>query len=193
MGGSNSNRWGGYVRRRLVNEGLCLIIGPLVRNGTVERSPGTGSLLWRCPQTGEQTGFAKYNRQVVGETISLQLQYDYVTRRGGEWVSAATRITCYSTTPHFGGERWWFRCPRCGRKSCKLYRPWYQPHFACRLCHELTYYSAQAHDKRIDAMTARIGKQIGYPGRLTPAVAMRMLQRQGYDKRTAKITLVALS
>jgi hypothetical protein len=38
-----------------------------------------------------------------------------------------------------GGQRRWFRCPRCGRRMFKLYRPLRSPFFACRQCHDLTY------------------------------------------------------
>jgi hypothetical protein len=49
-----------------------------------------------------------------------------------------------------GGQRRWFRCPRCGRRMFKLYRPPGSPFFACRQCHELTYRCVQQHDARLD-------------------------------------------
>lgn len=66
-------------------------------------------------------------------------------------------VRLQSTRPHFGGERWWFLCPLfnhgvpCERRVRKLYKPnsvWY---FGCRGCQDLTYRSAQKHDKRVDA------------------------------------------
>jgi len=56
-----------------------------------------------------------------------------------------------TTTPcHFGGIRYWFRCPLlkpdgtpCNRRVAKLYLPPFQSHFGCRHCHDLTYTSRQ--------------------------------------------------
>ena len=51
-----------------------------------------------------------------------------------------------------GGQRRWFRCPRCGRRMFKLYRPLRSPFFACRQCHDLTYLCVQKHDARLDRL-----------------------------------------
>jgi hypothetical protein len=50
-------------------------------------------------------------------------------------------VYLHTTTLHFGGVRWWFRCPRCGRQSAKLYLPRHGSVFLCRVCHDLTYES----------------------------------------------------
>jgi hypothetical protein len=50
----------------------------------------------------------------------------------------------------FESFRHWFKCPSCGRRSYKLYRPNPSSGFACRACHKLTYRSAQKHDARLD-------------------------------------------
>jgi hypothetical protein len=53
------------------------------------------------------------------------------------------------TRPHFGGLRWWGRCPLvrqgrpCRRRVGKLYVPLYDRYFGCRQCYGLTYQSAQ--------------------------------------------------
>jgi hypothetical protein len=63
-----------------------------------------------------------------------------------------------TTRPRFGGLRWWFVCPlapsgnACGRRVGKLYLPPGGRYFGCRHCHDLTYTSAQEHDKRVDAL-----------------------------------------
>lgn len=48
--------------------------------------------------------------------------------------------------------RHWLKCPYCGKRSVKLYRPQYSKRFACRVCHNLTYRSAQKHDARLDRL-----------------------------------------
>jgi hypothetical protein len=51
-----------------------------------------------------------------------------------------TKTPCY-----FGGFRWWFICPDCGKRMAILYKPRYSNFFLCRQCHNLTYKSCQEH------------------------------------------------
>ena len=46
------------------------------------------------------------------------------------------------TRPHFGGERWWFKCPKCETLRAYVYLV---PcvYSLCRECHGLTYVSRQ--------------------------------------------------
>lgn len=61
-------------------------------------------------------------------------------------------IRLTTTRPHWGGERFWFRC-ECGRRSGRLYLghvPSGETVFRCRLCYDLTYRSAQEHNTRAE-------------------------------------------
>lgn len=58
-------------------------------------------------------------------------------------------IRLTTTQPHWGGERFWFRC-ECGRRSGRLYLPTGETVFRCRPCYELTYRSAQEHNTRAE-------------------------------------------
>jgi hypothetical protein len=49
-----------------------------------------------------------------------------------------------------GRHRWWFECPGCVRQVQTLYRTPTGSQLFCRHCHDLTYRSAQRHDKRVD-------------------------------------------
>ena len=60
--------------------------------------------------------------------------------------------TCATMPKPFESFRHWFKCPSCGRRSYKLYRPNPSSGFACRACHNLTYRSAQKHDARLDRL-----------------------------------------
>ena len=53
-----------------------------------------------------------------------------------------------SSSPHFGGQRYWLVCPNCNKRVGKLYRPRLTDRFECRHCHCLTYTSSQIHNKR---------------------------------------------
>ena len=67
-----------------------------------------------------------------------------------------------TTTPRFGGFRYWFLCPRCGRRAGKLY---HVERWACRRCHNLAYQSQRLSKHpilrgfqrldRVDALVAR--------------------------------------
>lgn len=54
------------------------------------------------------------------------------------------RIELEATRPNYGGLRWWFTCPRCKRRAGRLYLPKDERSFLCRLCHDLSYESAQS-------------------------------------------------
>jgi hypothetical protein len=63
-----------------------------------------------------------------------------------------------TTRPQLGGIRYWFACPRCGRRRRVLYsypRPG-RHRFACRRCHGLRYYSHR--ESREDRLCRRAKK-----------------------------------
>jgi hypothetical protein len=106
------------------------------------------------------------------ETASLQLATD--PGRGGVFLSYSYNgqpVTPYLvrwdvTTPHFGGRRYWWLCPSCGRRCAAIYGG---PRFLCRVCHNLTYETAQSGDfqttidNRMIAIRRRLGAHTG-PG-----------------------------
>jgi phage terminase large subunit GpA-like protein len=42
-----------------------------------------------------------------------------------------------STDNHLGGKRWYIHCPKCGKKSLKLYKPEDKEQYLCKSCHNL--------------------------------------------------------
>lgn len=50
-------------------------------------------------------------------------------------------VAMEATSPNFGGRRWWFDCPKTGRRSLKLYLPPGEASFACRKFYRLAYTS----------------------------------------------------
>ncbi|MFH2035897.1 MAG: hypothetical protein ABIJ45_05785 [Candidatus Zixiibacteriota bacterium] len=87
-----------------------------------------------------------------GKTASIGLDihpprnirlYYTVTKNSGEKTDY-DYITHYeSTRCNYGGKRYWFLCPNCGRKCRILYLPPKSNYFACRKCYNLTYRSQQ--------------------------------------------------
>jgi hypothetical protein len=45
------------------------------------------------------------------------------------------------TYPPYGGKRYWYVCPKCGRRVARLYATDHGSPFACRRCHHLVYSS----------------------------------------------------
>ena len=51
------------------------------------------------------------------------------------------KIEMITTPCHKGGGRLWFKCPKCGKRAGKLYRPILDIEYLCRGCHGLVYRS----------------------------------------------------
>jgi len=121
MGGLGS----GYFRakKRTVDRCLVLDVNVLARQGRA------GQLNWRDQRTGERLLAMRYRAD--GRRVMLACV---------EWSEA---IGLTTTRLVSGGLRWWFECPRCGRRMGRLYVPPGERVFACRLCHNLTYLASQ--------------------------------------------------
>jgi hypothetical protein len=53
-----------------------------------------------------------------------------------------------SSPSNLRGRRFWWLCPDCSRRCLKLYLPPRANLFGCRLCHDLSYESAQSSRQR---------------------------------------------
>jgi uncharacterized C2H2 Zn-finger protein len=73
--------------------------------------------------------FIDFNRYITGP------RYDYIQK-----------VEIVRTYPHFGGERYWLKCPNCERVIRILYRPESEILFKCRICCDL-FYSSQKSNK----------------------------------------------
>jgi len=129
MGGLGSGRYPRADAKTTVEDCLSLGIGDL----RPVLSPGTnGTLKW--------SGGAAAAFSVMDEAGTLYLILDY--RLAGT-EDICVRVPLEPTRPTLGGLRWWFGCPRCGRRAGKLFLPPGARRFACRQCHNLTYESVQ--------------------------------------------------
>lgn len=77
------------------------------------------------------------------------------------------QLTLIATRPHFGGRRWWLRCPRpgCGKRVRIVYLQRARSGLGCRGCHGLTYYSRQHHRESL------------YEGAVRPGLALSRCYR----------------
>jgi hypothetical protein len=142
MGGSGSG-WRG-AKKDIVEDCLVLSIEDFIRPGAVAtRKSWRGSFRWH--DQGQSILSFDYEVNLYGE------------RRGALWLHAG-RVHCFTliaTTPHFGGRRWWFRCPVKGIRAAKLYLPPGARQFGSRQAYVLTYRSCQE-SHRLDRLRHRI-------------------------------------
>lgn len=126
MGSSLSGRRGG---KPLVEDCLTLDIAWLMRLG---------------PITGGQTGHGVINWHVDGERFrSAQFRLDLRTHDDAQLKLADgtinQKIALVAVPQHFGGHRWWMRCPLTGKRVRKLHLPLGGERFASREALGLAY------------------------------------------------------
>lgn len=98
------------------------------------------------------------DRMIGGMQIQIQDDGIKLNYRIGEWPkSQFIKLDC--TPCNFGGERPWFLCPGCSRRSVKLYGGY--SGFACRVCQKLVYQSQrenswQRAERRLDKLKAKL-------------------------------------
>ena len=132
-----------YDRKKPIVEN-CRVLDLIDAFHDVEVYDGcTGEMsVW---QDGDDAGEIGYEIRQGNDTLYLVLRYHV----GFAQRLVELPVTLEVTWPHFGGYRWWARCPfdsgrgPCGRRIAKLYLPPFEPHFGCRHCFGLTYRSSQ--------------------------------------------------
>lgn len=123
MGGFGSTRWNGIRTRRQADGSYRLPAPP-----TWMITEGAG--VWRWSKFGFFVCFD------LEDSDRARLRYPAGVGRQG--------VGLESTPANLGGSRFWWLCPVCGRRCLKLYLPPRSDFFACRICHLLSYESAQA-------------------------------------------------
>ena len=121
----------------------CLTIGP--PRGRLRNIHG----VWDWEHLGWTVYYSIY---APGKILGLVFNH-------GEPV--AQEIQLDSTSPNYGGVRWWFLCPKCGRRVALLHRPSYTHHFFCRHCYNLTYSSIQCSNTRGYALRKNAARELG--------------------------------
>jgi len=113
-------------------------------------------------------GYLKF-RVTLDDPTGLALSFpSQFLRLNGSFMPRYSQVIPLETArPYLGGIRFWFVCD-CGRRVGRLYLPFRQPAFRCRHCYNLTYQSAQEHDKCKDA----IRKALAYSLPLSTGLAL---------------------
>jgi hypothetical protein len=128
----------------VVERCLKLSVRAFVREGMLNTSRASGSWTWRGTSKSS-VGFELDTSEDGSKKLHLEFTY-----RNQEQTIHET-IWLQTTRPHYGGVRWWFTCPRCGKRVAFLYLPPGHHLFLCRGCHRLSYYSQRLgpHDRTL--------------------------------------------
>lgn len=115
-----------------------------------KRAPGETAWFTQLnPLTGDPLAYIECQR-IFREPHGLAV----LVRAEDTWGAALCSrqmVPIVTTRPHYGGERYWFRCD-CGQRVQRLYLPGGEQEFQCHHRLNLTYRSAQRHDARVYAM-----------------------------------------
>ena len=145
MGGYGSGRWRGHWARTTVEDCHTLSIGTL--KDALNAGTGTGKVWW-TNRAGEETASIGYTIVDAGGVAGgVRLFYTSTRTRTDERTEHRYVVDTTTTTPRFGGVRWWWLCPHCDRRCGKLHMPPGRASFRCRLCWDLTYTSCQESHK----------------------------------------------
>ena len=155
-GSGNHFHWWRPAKKTTVEDCLSLDTNRLGREGILRVDDHRiGSWRWVYHSGRECSITYEVLTRDMNQPV-LRLSYSYSAN--GQKESRDYHVRLATTRPRFGGIRWWFFCPlsvngrHCGRRVGKLCLPPGSRHFGCRHCHELTYTSAQQHDKRVDLL-----------------------------------------
>jgi len=132
---------------------IYLCIRFLRRSGALRSRPGDPcTITWTLRDIGVSVGSLQYCVTRSGPTGLAILARPQLLRLNGAFEPGYRQlIPVDAVRPFLGGVRFWFLCD-CGRRVGRLYLPSGQAAFRCRNCYNLTYRSAQEHDKRKDAL-----------------------------------------
>lgn len=180
MGGLGS---GGHNSkgRRIVEGQYRLDASDLKRRGSM--SAGTVShLYWKG--SGGQNG---PSIKVIGGTDVITLEYAW--RRGdGPWQQHSETVALDRVARHFGGEEFYFFCPRCALRVKRIYGGGVR--YLCRTCHGLVHASTQERPgnratRKNQKLRRRIGAEIGLGDWIGPKP--KGMHRKTFEEISARI------
>lgn len=131
MGGLGSGSWLRWNSRGYLGDNISIDIRHFKREGLLV--PGSSFLLRRSVN-----GVTKSKLQVLAKKDSIVLKYSYRINNG-DWSDIKQPVHLMYTDCNYGGERVWFKCPKCNLRVAKLFLQ--NPYFICRHCCKLSYRS----------------------------------------------------
>lgn len=113
----------------------------------------SGSLIWSF--AGEKTGSIGLSVDYYNKVVNFQ--YTYINNYTNESVDKDYSINLLKTPCNYGGFRYWFECPFCGRRVGVLYL-YRARDFSCRNCLGLAYRSQNK-----NSLERMFGETMTYP------------------------------
>ena len=133
MGGPGSGTWYRWQKKTVVEDCLTLDVNKLARDGGISRDRCISATYgWTSAEGGPPLASLDYDVIPASSGPVLRLRYTLASPEGRRPVWVPVRLEEMSC--HFGGSRWWFACPLCGRRAGKLYKSPENDRFACREC-----------------------------------------------------------
>jgi hypothetical protein len=126
--------------RPIVEHALTLDIRHLRRDGLLSGGSGSGAWRWHWGSLKQLTGLVEYEGATQEDSGDLHLKS--ITRfdpMGKPVTTPGQTIRLVTTIPPYGGRRWWFLCPRTGKRVMKLHLPYGAHAFASRQAYRLGY------------------------------------------------------
>ncbi len=172
-----------YNRKATADASCRLEMSYLRKRGMLTGEEKPEKIVWTSSMRGATTTiiFGVY----LTDNPFVILMYT-VTDRDGNETDYNDKVSLVTTPCNFGGERYWFGCPSCGRRVGVLYLAPGDVYFRCRNCNNLSYHSRNrcrlgefGHTSRqIDKLRSEI-KRWTWRGRPTRKVRrLRALERK---------------
>lgn len=179
MGGFGSGRRGWHASIEATDS---YVLNARVLRGIRPGATGSGILTW-----GD--GFeVSVTVETINDDVRLILEHEHRSSREAE-AKFRYCVDLTETRPHFGGRRWWFRCPRSGRRVGRLYLPLGGFQFWGRRAYALAYQcQRESYLDRMMRKARKLHRRIGGDGddySLPPRKPMRM-RRRTYEQLMAR-------
>jgi hypothetical protein len=130
-------RW--YYHRKTTAEESCKLAIPYLRKHGTLSGKGTGKISWTSSRTGKETAIG-LTVDVTTNEPHARFVYAVIDKQGNK-TDYDYEVSLVTTPCNFGGVRYWFGCPSCGRRVAVLYLAPGDVYFRCRYCNNLSYWS----------------------------------------------------
>lgn len=187
MGGYKSGNHGG---RPTVEASLPLRLSKLLCEGLVRPNCRlSGPLTWNDSLTGQQTAAVAYEAHLAETHGRLRLLYTSTDFWTGERRCQDYWISLEATPQPFGGQRWWFICPKRHERVATLYLPAGAHTFASRKAYRLGYRSQrESSQDRALSRAFKLRHRLGDDG----GIGMGIIKPKGMHHATFERALARL-
>ncbi len=171
-------------RQAVVEDGLTLNIDQLIKaRFLIPGSRISGRIDW-SNRMGDPAASVEYESQLALPNAYLQLYFAVRDSVSGSSHSVRQEIRLTTSSPRFGGVRWWFICPHSGARVGRLHLPPGALQFAARRAHGLRYACQtenrhQRAARRVSKLIARLG---GRPDPYFPPDRPKRMRWSSYTK-----------